>query len=127
MDTLKAKILSALEKKACTKQAIYRYTLEVFNEMKEQAQALVTDLADQFDDIDEHVKIEYTNVNEFEFHVKFSGDLLIFTMHTNVTTFQHEHIIFKNPYIHADSQRAYFGQVMVYNFMADSLRYNRTP
>ena len=118
-------ITQALANKASKKQAIYRHTLTVFNRMKELASGLVDHLSARFAEIDPHVKITYKEVNEFEFHVKFSGDLLMFNMHTNVVTLPHENIIFKSPYVQEDPTRAYFGTIMVYNFMADSLKYNR--
>lgn len=125
MNTKIDKITEELTTKACKKQAIYRHTLGVFSRMKELSEGLVENLSERFEKIDEHVKITYKEVSEFEFHVKFSGDLLIFNMHTNVVTLPHENIIFKSPYVTEDPSRAYFGTIMVYNFMADSLKYNR--
>lgn len=118
-------ILQSLEQKACKKQAIYRNTLSVFNRMKEQASHLADVLATRFEDIDTNVVIQYKDISEFEFHIKFSGDLLIFNMGSNVVTLPHESIVFKSPYITEDPTRAFFGTIMVYNFMADSLKYNR--
>lgn len=118
-------ILGALKDKACVKQKIYRNTKGVFDHMRAQAEAIVNLLASTFKDIDESVHIEFDNVNEFEFRIKFSGDLLMFTMHSNVIAFPPEHILAKNPYVQEDFRRGYFGHIMVYNFMADSLKYNR--
>lgn len=125
MDSKIDHIISALEQKASIKQAIYRHTLSIFERMKDMSENIVSQLSEKFAALDPNVKIEYKEINEFEFRLKFSGDLLIFTMHSNVTTFQHEHVIFKSPYIKENENRAYFGQVMVYNFMADSVKYNR--
>ncbi len=125
MNTKIDQITESLKTKACKKQAIYRHTLAVFNRMKELASGLVEHLAARFEEIDPYIKIQYKDVNEFEFHVKFSGDLLMFNMHTNVVTLPHENIIFKSPYVMQDPTRAFFGTIMVYNFMADSLKYNR--
>ncbi len=118
-------IVAALGQKASIKQAIYRNTFEIFQHMKDHASKIADYLSEKFEKVDPNVKIVYKEVNDFEFRIRFSGDMLIFTMHSNVTTFQHEHVIFKSPYIKEDENRAYFGQVMVYNFMADSLKYNR--
>ncbi|MEM7037724.1 MAG: hypothetical protein AAF570_12145 [Bacteroidota bacterium] len=118
-------IVQALKDKACTKQSIYRQTMDIFNQMKTIAETIAEVLSAQFDDIDKNVIIEYKEINEFEFHLKFSGDLLIFTMHSNVTTFPQDHVILKSPYVQEQKARGYFGSIMVYNFMADSLKYNR--
>ena len=118
-------IEAALKQKAILKQAIYRNTLVIFNRMKEIAGALTTELTNRFNDIDKHVIIEMKSVNEFEFRLKFSGDMLIFTMHSNVQTFPAEHILFNSPYVQENPARGYFGNIMVHNFMADSIKYNR--
>lgn len=118
-------IVEALKQKACLKQQIFRTSQAVFSEMKRMAEALAEDLGSRFEFIDEFVIIEYKEINEFEFHLKFSGDLLIFTMHSNIVTFPHDHILSKNSYVLEDPRRGYFGHIMVYNYMADSLKYNR--
>lgn len=118
-------IVQALKDKACLKQRIYRKSLEVFQDMKTIAEALSATLSKRFEEIDQHVVIEYTEINDFEFHLKFSGDLLIFTMHSNITRVTEEHILAKNPYVQNNPEFGFFGHIMVYNFMADSLKYKR--
>ena len=118
-------IVEALKDKACLKQKIYRNTREVFRQMKAIGKALAETLDERIKLHDKSVIVEYEDKGEFEFHIKFPGDLLMFTMHTNVQTFGEEHLISKNPYVLEDYRRAYFGSIMVYNFMADSLKYNR--
>lgn len=118
-------IVAALKKKACTKQEIYRNTLIVFTKMKKVAEGLSVDLAKEFSSIDDNVIVEYTDISEFEFHMKFSGDLLIFSMHSNVITLGPDNPIHQNEWVQKDSMRAFFGHIMIYNFMADSLKYNR--
>lgn len=119
------KIAEALQSKACLKQAIYRSTQEVFEGMRQHARDIANKLDEQFQDIDNTVRIEMHDVSEFEFHLKFSGDLLIFTMHSNVVAFPPEHILTKNPYVIDNPANGYFGQIMVYNFTSDSIKYNR--
>jgi hypothetical protein len=118
-------IVEALKDKASLKQLIYRQSLAVFARMKGIAKDLAEILAEKMGKIDQHVQVEYIEKGEFEFHLKFSGDLLMFSMHSNVQTFGEEHIINKSPYVLEDYHRGYFGSIMVYNFMADSLKYNR--
>lgn len=109
--------------KASTKQAVYRNTLALFKRLKKVAASIVTEIDDKIED--KHVEVEYINVSEFEFQIKFSGDLLVFSMHSNVMTFPQGHILHKSPYIQEDSRRGFFGSIVVYNFLADSLKYKR--
>ncbi|WP_299821129.1 hypothetical protein [uncultured Pontibacter sp.] len=118
-------IVNGLHQKSVTKQAIYRNTLNTFKKMKEVSQELVDDLTNRITEQDANVIIEYRNVNEHEFHIKFSGDLLVFVMHSNIITFPDDYEIMNNEYIDEDFRRRFFGHIMAYNFMADTIKYNR--
>ena len=76
--------------------------------------------------IDQHVEIKYTDKGEFEIELKFSGDTLIFHMHTNTFFFDKSHQIWNSSYVKKDEYKAYCGVINVYNFLSDSFKYNRT-
>lgn len=118
-------IINGLHQKSVTKQVIYRNTKATFDRMKEIAQDIVEELTERVTKHDADVIIEYSNISEFEFHVKFSGDLLMFIMHTNVITFPEDYELMRNEYIEEDFRRRFFGHIMAYNFMADTIKYNR--
>lgn len=118
-------IIDALQTKACTKQSIYRITKEVFGQFRTELLRLQTRLSETFERIDKSVVISYRELGDFESELKFGGDILYFSMHTNVFTFDSNHEIFKNKYIKEDQMRAYFGMITVYNFLADSIKYSR--
>ena len=46
-------------------------------------------------------------------------------MHTNVFDFEKSHAIWNTSYVKDDKLRAYCGMINVYNFLADSFKYNR--
>jgi len=46
-------------------------------------------------------------------------------MHSNVFEFDNRHPVNKIPYVLDDPLRSYCGMIMIYNFLADSFRYNR--
>ncbi|WP_347156415.1 hypothetical protein [Pontibacter chitinilyticus] len=119
-------IINGLYQKSKTKQAIYRNTLNTFLRMKEISQELVAELTERVTQQDaSEVVIEYRNVQEHEFHIKFSGDLLVFVMHSNIITFPDDYEIMRSEYIEEDFRRRFFGHIMAYNFMADTIKYNR--
>ncbi|MBC5772586.1 hypothetical protein H8S95_00795 [Pontibacter sp. KCTC 32443] len=118
-------IINGLHQKSVTKQAIYRNTKATFERMKEIAQDIVKKLTERVTKQDADVIIEYKNISEFEFHVKFSGDLLMFIMHSNIITFPDDCELMRNDYIEEDFRRRFFGHIMAYNFMADTIKYNR--
>lgn len=114
-----------LESKSTAKQITYKNLLAAFNLLRKESHRIATELAAQAKPSDDDVTIYYRDVNEHEFEVKLAGDLLVFVLHTNIVTFDPNSPVMKDPYIRANSVNRYFGQIMVYNFMADSLKYNR--
>ena len=71
------------------------------------------------------VRFEFTDRGDFEFEVKFAGDVLLFVMHTNVFEFPRDHQVMKSPYIRELPGRSYCGVIRIYNFLADSFLYQR--
>lgn len=118
-------IFEGLKQKSITKQTIFRNTKETFDQLRECAYSIVDKLNTKVTELDSTMVIEYRNINEFEFHIKFSGDLLIFVMHSNIVTFPDDHELMANAYVEEDFRRRFFGHIMAYNFMADSIRYGR--
>ncbi|MCO4294614.1 hypothetical protein NF867_17265 [Solitalea sp. MAHUQ-68] len=118
-------IIEGLKTHSSLKNNIYKTTCTIFSQFKAQLKELSVQLAADFQSIDPSVEIEYADINKFEARIRFGGDVLIVTMHTNIFTFPPEHAIFKTKYIHEDQSRSYFGVIHIHNFLSDSLKYNR--
>lgn len=118
-------ITQLLESKSTAKQKTYKHLLEAFNLLKEEALCIVQELQKKAHPGDDDVTVAFTLINEHEFHVKVAGDLLIFVLHTNVVTFDEGHFVMKDAYTRQNEYNRYYGQIMIYNFMADSLKFNR--
>ena len=118
-------IFEGLKQKSSTKQTIFRNTKETFDQLRECSSVIVDKLNKKITEVDSTIMIEYRNINEFEFQIKFSGDLLIFVMHSNVVTFPEDHELMTSSYVEEDFRRRFFGHIMAYNFMADSIKYGR--
>lgn len=118
-------ILKQLEEKASLKQEIYRNTLEVFNTIKSKLFKLGAKMKKDYELKDPSVEILYKENNQFEVQLKFSGDMLVLSMHSNVFTFEPSHSLYRTEYIKADNSRSYFGIIYIHNFLADSIKYNR--
>lgn len=118
-------ILDLLAGKASTKQLVFRQTKEVFKEFKALLKTIADELNSNICKIDKEVVVEYFDNGEFEAEIRFSGDALIFHMHTNSFTFEKNHFTNKHSYIKKEPLNGYFGLISMYNFLADSLRYNR--
>lgn len=125
MENAKELILDTLKTKACLKQEVFKKTKTTFLIFKEEAEKLLNELKMEMDKVDKDVVVEFTEKSEYEFHIKFGGDILVFFMHTNVFDFEKSHSIWNTSYVKDDELRAYCGMINVYNFLADSFKYNR--
>lgn len=119
-------ILKLLETKASVKQQIFKTTSSVFNQFKIVLQEICYDMQHDFSKIDPNVEISYSDRGDFEAQLKFSGDVLVLSMHSNVFSFPPENEINKLKYVQEDPSRKYCGIIHIHNFLADSLKYNRS-
>lgn len=118
-------ILKTLKEKSIMKQDVYSNTLHSFKIMKSTAKQLVADFKNEIAAIDKRIVMEYREKGEFEFELRIAGDLLIFSMHTNVFEFDKAHQIWRNSYVKDDATRSFCGIINIYNFLNDSFTYNR--
>ena len=71
------------------------------------------------------MQVIYSSDGDFESKLKFSGDTLLFHMHSNVFDFPNSHPIHKTKYVKQDKLRSFCGVINIYNFLSDSFKYNR--
>jgi hypothetical protein len=116
-------IRQLLESKSTAKQITYKNLLAAFSILSKESERIIEELKTASADSD--VTVDFSWINEHEFHVKLAGDLLVFVLHTNVVTFGEEHGVMKTTYIREKEVNRYFGQIMIYNFMSDSVKFNR--
>jgi len=118
-------ILELLSGKSSTKQLVFRETKKAFEELKALLKTIAVELNDSIVQIDKNVLVEFRDRGPFEAEIKFSGDTLVFHMHTNAFTFEKSHNVFKSSYLKKEKSNAYFGMINIYNFLSDSITYNR--
>lgn len=123
---IRASLLEAYVIKSTVKQQVYKNTLQTFRILKKVLKSLEKDyLTTLKDQIDASVFPAFRERGPFEVEFEIGGDLLIFSMHSNVFEFDNKHPVLKSPYIQDDPLRSYCGMINIYNFLADSFRYNR--
>ncbi|MDR2885310.1 MAG: hypothetical protein LBU95_00820 [Rikenellaceae bacterium] len=119
-------LAARLTQKANMQQLVWDNTFNTFNALKELLHEFSAELDEHLDEkLDKRVRIEYRDRGKFEAQLQVAGDVLIFTMHTNVFTFDRGHAVWTNPYVASDPDNAYCGVINIYNFLADSFKYNR--
>ena len=114
-----------LESKSSAKQTAYKHICKAFSILQAEAVSIVAELKRRAKPNDKDVTVEFNLISDLEFDVKLAGDMLIFVMNTNIVTLEETHHVMSDEYIRQNDVNRYFGQVMVYNFMAESLKYNR--
>ena len=119
------RIQQMLENKSIAKQVTYKKLLSAFESLGKESKRVVGELKKKIKPGDEDVTIDFKQINDHEFQVKLAGDLLIFVLHTNIVTFDESHDVMKDAYIKEQDINRYFGQIMIYNFMSDSIKFHR--
>lgn len=118
-------ILKTIKEKSVVKADIYHQSIATFDILKrilkEKAELLSADVAK----IDDRITVEYRDAGDFNVQLKVAGDILVFQMHTNVFEFDRSHPIWKNSYVRENEANSFCSLINVYNFLADSFKYNR--
>lgn len=107
------------------KQDIFGVTLETMQLFKDCAKGFEDFYRNNYADAHEDVTVLYTSKNQYQFQLKFAGDVLVFLMHSNIFEFSREHEVMRTPYIKEDRTRSYCGMIQIFNFLSDSFKYNR--
>ncbi|MEY3941457.1 MAG: hypothetical protein RIR07_343 [Bacteroidota bacterium] len=118
-------ILQTLATKSSNKQLVHRRVLSAFSELRRVVQSVAVDLNSKMVGIDRSVVVEFVDRGEFEFEIRFSGDSLVFQVHTNAFLLPEGHPVRDTDYVKANPNRAYYGLIHVYNFLSDSFRMRR--
>ena len=121
----KKEIITHLALKANLKQSVYDNTLEAFNILKEVLQEIETECNGKLKGVDKRILMDYKDRGKFEAQIKVAGDMLIFSMHSNIFEFDRNHGVWKTSYVQKDKLNSYCGIINIYNFLSDSFKYNR--
>lgn len=124
-DDKRQAIIGTLKEKSVLKERVYDHTFESFCIIKEILKGFARDVNTDLGGIDSRIRMEYTDRSNFDAQIKVAGDILLFTMHSNIFQFDREHPAWKTPYIQKNKFNAYSGIINIYNFLADSFKYSR--
>ena len=118
-------IIKLLKEKSATKQIIYRNTKNVFDNLVNALKEKEKSLSDILKSDTDKVELEFKSNGQFDAQLKFAGDTLLFHMHSNVFDFPPNHQVSNSKYVKEDNLRGFCGIINIYNFLSDSLKYNR--
>jgi len=121
----KMMIVDTLKSKSVLKEKVFDNTAEAFMLVKEILKNLSREVNINLSGIDPRIRMEYTDRSSFDAQLKVAGDMLLFSMHSNIFQFDREHPAWKTAYIQKNKFNAYSGIINIYNFLADSFKYSR--
>lgn len=112
-----------LHQKNNVKRNAYLKAEEGFQLLKTEAQCFVETYHTSHPD--SPIEVLFESKQERCFSLQFGSDILYFVLHSNSFEFNRDHEVMKLPYIREDKYRSYCGMVNIYNFLTDSVLYNR--
>ena len=118
-------IMELLQEKALLKKQVYDITISAFNELKISLKEIHDELQANLKKTNRNVELGFKDNGDFEVDFNIVDDSIVFILHSNVFTFDHEHRIWKLSYVKENPENAYCGKIYVYNFLSDSFRFNR--
>ncbi len=119
------KIIELLTTKSVCKYKVFDNTYNSFAQIKELLKEIANEVKADLRKKGKDIPVEYTERGKYEAEFKVAGDLLIFSMHTNIFEFPKAHAVMQSRYIKEDRLRSYCGVVNIYNFLSDSFKFNR--
>jgi hypothetical protein len=111
--------------KAVVKYEVYKSLLNFFEHLKAESKQLCDRLSKEIAESGNSIEADYTEHSPFEFRLVVGGDTLVVVLQSNVVALNPEHFEMKSDYIKAQRPHVYFGQIVFYNFLTDSFRFNR--
>lgn len=125
MEEARETIYRLVKDKSVLKQDVYYNTLEQFKTLKTALAQAVEDIRTNFGTTDSRVDFYYRDQGDFQAEIKIAGDILVFYMHTNVFQFDRNQSVWHSKYLKDDERNSYVGIINIYNFLADSFKYQR--
>jgi hypothetical protein len=116
-------VCEQIKSKMELKKGVYKNIEAAFEMFKNIAKAYPDTFRTHHPNTEVEVKYEYKQSQSFQ--LRFGSDILYFATHSNVYEFNRDHELMKTPYLRQDKERSYCGMISIYNFLTDSIVYNR--
>jgi hypothetical protein len=118
-------IMNSLKEKAGVKIDAFKNLEMAFADLKSILKMMETSIRKEMSKVDKRVVVKFIDRGPYDAEFRVSDDILIFTMHTDIYTFDQSHSLWKTSYVKENNIRAFCGMISVYNFLTDSFNYNR--
>lgn len=118
------KILKKLQTTSKLKDNLFGQTETLFRQLEEICHTITKEI-DEANKGLTPVPIKVERINDLEFIFRVGGDVLIFILQSNIVRLPDDTYLSRSKYLKEDETLRYFGQILIYNFIADTLTYGR--
>ena len=118
-------ILDLLTDKFSVKKIAFENTFQVFEKIKSDCQKFAIEYNQDLQQNGNDAILHFKDKGQLDAELQFADDLLVFSMHSNIFSFDKSHNIWKSSYLQQSHNAAFCGVINVYNFLSDSFKYNR--
>lgn len=118
-------IVDTLIDKSDAQRAAFANTQAALNEIKAVLQAVVKDYNMTFAAKNHPNMMEYRDRGAHDAELVLGPDMLLFSLSANVFDFDKTHSMWKTSYVQKTPMSSFCGVINVYNFLADSIKYQR--
>lgn len=117
-------ILSKLHTTSKLKYNLFESSVALFGQLEKICMEIAKDLMDA-DKGSNPIPIKVEKINDYEFIFRIGGDVLVFILQSNIVRLSEDTYLAKSKYLKSDPDLSYFGQILIYNFLSDTLTFGR--
>ncbi|EPA00067.1 hypothetical protein A33Q_0235 [Indibacter alkaliphilus LW1] len=103
---------------------MFENTAHLFIELEQVCLQIAGEIS-QKDKSEKAIPIKVEKINDYEFNFRVGGDVLIFILQSNIVKLSDDTYLAKSKYLKSDDNLKYFGQILIYNFLSDTLTFGR--
>jgi hypothetical protein len=117
-------IVSKLQTTSKLKYNLFESAEKLFGELEIICGELMQEIIETNKE-EKPIPIKVEKVNDYEFIFRIGGDVLIFILQSNIVRLPDDTYLSKSKYLKKDISLRYFGQILIYNFLSDTLTFGR--
>ncbi|SMD41772.1 hypothetical protein SAMN00777080_0303 [Aquiflexum balticum DSM 16537] len=117
-------IVSKLQTTSKLKYNLFESTEKLFGELEIICRELMQEIIETNKE-EKPIPLKIEKINDYEFIFRIGGDVLIFILQSNIVRLPDDTYLSKSKYLKKDVSLRYFGQILIYNFLSDTLTFGR--
>ncbi|ERM82527.1 hypothetical protein P872_05745 [Rhodonellum psychrophilum GCM71 = DSM 17998] len=117
-------IVSKIQSTSKLKQNLLVQVTDLFQLLEQSSLNLATKLTAACGP-ENQVPLKVEKINDYEFVFQAGEDVLVFILQSNIVRLSEETYLSKSKYLKSDPSLNYFGQILIYNFLGETIKNER--